>query len=388
MSLLPLLRAGVLAVLAPLSALATAQTTSTPVTLKVHHFLPASSTTHAKLLVPWCAKLEAESAGRLKCQIYPAMQLGGTPAQLYDQARDGVADVVWTLPGYTAGRFPVMEVFELPFMVRDAESSSKAAWEFWSRSGQPDFKDVVPLAIHMHEPGQLHLRDKPVVQLADFKGLKLRAPSRQTNKLLARLGATPVAMPAPQLADALGKGVIDGAALPWEVVPSIRVHEVVKSHTETDPAQAGLYSAVFLMAMNRKTYDGLPPDLRVIVDRNSGLALSASAGRLWDEARGPSRQAALARGNQIVVLTPQQTSAWARAAQPVAEEWVAEMNKRGLDGAGLLTEARAALARNAAAASAPPAPPAAPARPAAPAKAGASAAATPPAAAQPAAKAK
>jgi TRAP-type C4-dicarboxylate transport system substrate-binding protein len=347
MTLLKFLRAGAIGALAALPALALAQTATAPVTLKVHHFLPASSTTHAKLLVPWCAKLESESAGRLKCQIYPAMQLGGTPAQLYDQARDGVADVVWTLPGYTAGRFPVMEVFELPFMVRDAESSSKAAWEFWSRNGQPDFKDVVPLAIHMHEPGQLHLRDKPVVQLADFKGLKLRAPSRQTNKLIARLGATPVAMPAPQLADALGKGVIDGAALPWEVVPSIRVHEAVKFHTETDPAQPGLYSAVFLMAMNRKTYESLPPDLRAIVDRNSGLALSAAAGRLWDEARGPSRQAALARGNQITVLTPEQTAAWARAAQPVAEEWVAEMNKRGLDGAALLNDARAALARNA-----------------------------------------
>jgi TRAP-type C4-dicarboxylate transport system substrate-binding protein len=347
MTLLKFLRAGAIGALAALPALAPAQTATAPITLKVHHFLPASSTTHAKLLVPWCAKLESESAGRLKCQIYPAMQLGGTPAQLYDQARDGVADVVWTLPGYTAGRFPVMEVFELPFMVRDAESSSKAAWEFWSRNGQPDFKDVVPLAIHMHEPGQLHLRDKPVVQLADFKGLKLRAPSRQTNKLIARLGATPVAMPAPQLADALGKGVIDGAALPWEVVPSIRVHEAVKFHTETDPAQPGLYSAVFLLAMNRKTYESLPPDLRAIVDRNSGLALSASAGRLWDEARGPSRQAALARGNQITVLTPEQTAAWARAAQPVAEEWVAEMNKRGLDGAALLNDARAALARNA-----------------------------------------
>ncbi|HRZ01829.1 MAG TPA: C4-dicarboxylate ABC transporter, partial [Burkholderiaceae bacterium] len=170
MTLLKFLRAGAIGALAALPALALAQIATAPVTLKVHHFLPASSTTHAKLLVPWCAKLESESAGRLKCQIYPAMQLGGTPAQLYDQARDGVADVVWTLPGYTAGRFPVMEVFELPFMVRDAESSSKAAWEFWSRNGQPDFKDVVPLAIHMHEPGQLHLRDKPVVQLADFKG--------------------------------------------------------------------------------------------------------------------------------------------------------------------------------------------------------------------------
>src|SRR5512134_3897905 len=85
-----------------------------PITLKVHHFLPPGSTTHAKLITPWCARIEAESAGRMKCQIYPSMQLGGTAPQLYDQVRDGVVDVVWTLPGYNAGRFPSMEVFELP----------------------------------------------------------------------------------------------------------------------------------------------------------------------------------------------------------------------------------------------------------------------------------
>ncbi len=87
-----------------------------PITLKVSHFLPPSAPGHAKFIVPWCEKVELESKGELKCQIYPAMQLGGTPPQLFNQARDGVADIVWTLPGYTAGRFPISEVFELPFM--------------------------------------------------------------------------------------------------------------------------------------------------------------------------------------------------------------------------------------------------------------------------------
>jgi TRAP-type transport system periplasmic protein len=331
-----------------------------PITLKVHHFLPPGSTTHAKMLVPWCERIEKDSAGRLKCQIYPSMQLGGTAAQLFDQARDGVADVVWTLPGYTAGRFPRMEVFELPFMIGDAEAASKAAWEFYEKHGRDEFREVRPLAVHVHDAGYLHTRDKQVRVLADFRGLKLRAPTRQTNRLLAALGATPVSMPVTGLADAMSKGVIDGAVIPWEVVPAVKVQEIARYHTETDPNMQALYTAVFLLAMNRRTYDGLPPDLRAVIDRNSGLGLSAQAGRLWDEQKAPARKLALDRGNTFYVVPAAQLAQWQKAAQPVLADWVRDMGKRGIDGDALLADARALIARNALAASPPPAPAAAP----------------------------
>jgi TRAP-type C4-dicarboxylate transport system substrate-binding protein len=170
-----------------LSALPLASAAAETITLKVHHFLPPGSTTHAKMLVPWCERIERESSGRLKCQLYPSMQLGGTAQQLYDQARDGVADIVWTLPGYTAGRFPVMEVFELPFMMSNAEVASRAAWEFYEKHGRHEFREVRPLAVHVHDAGYLHTRERQVRTLADFKGMKLRAPTRQTNRLLAAL---------------------------------------------------------------------------------------------------------------------------------------------------------------------------------------------------------
>ena len=91
--------------------------------LKVHHFLPGTSNVHVNLIQPWCDKIGKESGGKLKCQIYPAMQLGGTPPQLFDQAKDGVADIVWTIPTYQAGRFVKSEVFELPFFTRSAKGS-------------------------------------------------------------------------------------------------------------------------------------------------------------------------------------------------------------------------------------------------------------------------
>src|SRR5574344_1828241 len=92
-----------------------------PVILKVAHFWPPTALSQQKVLEPWCAKIAQESNNQMQCQIYPAMQLGGTPPQLIQQAMDGVADIVWTLPGYTAGRFPAVEVMELPFLTKDAE---------------------------------------------------------------------------------------------------------------------------------------------------------------------------------------------------------------------------------------------------------------------------
>lgn len=98
--------------------------------LKVHHLLPAASNVHVNLIQPWCDKNARESGDKLKCQIYPPMTLGGTPAQLSDQAKDGVADIVWTIPTYSAGRFPKSEAFELPFLTRSARGSSRAYWVY------------------------------------------------------------------------------------------------------------------------------------------------------------------------------------------------------------------------------------------------------------------
>ena len=106
---------------------------------------------------PWMEKVEKDSGGRIKFEAYPAMQLGGTPVQLYDQARDGVVDVVWTLPGNTAGRFPRIEVFELPFIMNNAEATSKAYWEYIQTQAPDEFKETQVIALHVHGPGMFHI---------------------------------------------------------------------------------------------------------------------------------------------------------------------------------------------------------------------------------------
>lgn len=311
------------------------------VTLKVHHFLPPGSTAHAKFIVPWCEKINKESAGRLKCQIFPAMQLGGTPGQLIDQARDGIADIVWTLPGYTAGRFPAIEVFELPFMTRSAQGSSRALWEYVkaNKLEQTEFNEVKPILFHVHDGGQLHLVKAPITQLADFTGLKLRAPTRQTNRFLAALGAMPVGMPAPQVAEALAKGVIDGAMLPWEVVPTVKADEFVKFHSETDPQARALYTATFIFAMNRAKYQGLPDDLKRVIDANGGAEASAWVGKVWDESAAAARKRAIDRGNRFNTVPATELKKWEKAGQRVYDAWIDDVTDRGYDGKALLKSA-------------------------------------------------
>jgi TRAP-type C4-dicarboxylate transport system substrate-binding protein len=327
-------------VAALLAAAAVLPASAQEVTLKVAHFWPPGAMPPSTLLAPWCDKIAKESNNRLKCQIYPAMQLGGTPPQLVDQVKDGVADIVWTLPGYTAGRFPLMEVFELPFMSSNAEATSQAAWDYYEKFAQKEFPGVKMLAVNVHDNGFVNTREKQVKVMADFKGLKMRAPTRQTNKLLGALGATPVAMPLPALADALSKGVVDGYLLPWEVIPSIKAHELTKYHSETDPKARALYTAVFTLQMNQAKYDSLPADLKKVIDANSGAAVSRAFGKQWDASAPPARKLAVDRNNTFYVIPASELANWEKATANLDDDWVKDVTAKGNDGKALLQFAR------------------------------------------------
>ena len=316
------------------------------VTLKVHHFLSATTFIQTGVFQPWCDKLAKESANRIKCQIYPAMQLGGTPPQLYDQAKDGVADIVWTVAGYSANRFPMSEVFELPFMMTNAEATSRAAWDFVQTHSSHEFKDTHLLAVHVHGPGYLFTTKKQMNNMADFKGMKFRAPTRLTNKMLGMLGATPVGMPVPAVPEALSKGVIDGAVIPYQVVPSIKVNELVKFAAETDPKYNALYTTVFVVAMNKAKYDGLPADLKKVLDANSGREFSASMGRIQEGDDAPGRAKVKESGVAINVIPAAELDKWKKATDSLDDEWAANITKLGHDGPKLLQAARDLVTKN------------------------------------------
>ena len=314
------------------------------VTLRVHQFLPPQAALPGKGLVPWGEKIEKESGGRIKLQHFPTMQLGGKPPDLYDQAKDGVVDVVWTVLGYTPGRFPKTEAFELPFMSGSAEVSSRAFMEYVQKNAMDEFKDVKVIAVHTHGPGLFHSKD-PITKLDDLKGMKVRGGSRVINIMLEHLGATPVGMPVPAVGEALSKGVIAATTIPWEVVPSVKVQQIVKNHTGFTGAK-GLYTQTFVVAMNQNSYNKLPADLKKVIDANAGIEVAGFLGRVMDEADKVGLSLAQKAGNNIVTLDAAETARWQRAANGVRAVWFKEVGDKGIDGPKLAAEAEALISKH------------------------------------------
>jgi TRAP-type C4-dicarboxylate transport system substrate-binding protein len=272
------------------------------------------------------------------------MQLGGAPPQLYDQARDGVADIVWTLPGYTAGRFPRIETFELPFVgARRAIVNSRATQEFLERHLKEELREVHPICLWGQDHGVIHSR-RQVKTLEDMKGLKVRFPTRLSGEALKALGASPVGMPVPQVPESITQGVIDSAVVPWEVVPALKLHELVKYHTEI-PGSPTFYIATFMLVMNRDKYQSLPADLKAAIDKNTGLPAAELAAAAWDNAAVTASEAARKRGNTIYTLTEDEAARWRKTTDPVIDGWLAQMKDKGVDGTRLLEDARALIAK-------------------------------------------
>ncbi|MEZ5538142.1 MAG: TRAP transporter substrate-binding protein [Thiolinea sp.] len=308
------------------------------VTLKMHQFLPAQANVPKYVLDVWADKVEKDSEGRIEIQRYPSMQLGGKPPELISQVTDGVADIVWTVSGYTPGRFPQTEVFELPFMMTNAEATSRAYWEMAEeKMMDKDFKDFRVLGLWVHGPGLIHSKE-PITKVEDLNGVKLRAPTRVTNMLFSALGATPVGMPVPAVPEGLSKGVIDATVIPWEVTGALKVPELVKNHTEF--GNASLYTTTFIFAMNKDKYNSLPDDLKKVIDDNSGAEFSAFAGKTMQAYDTPTREAAVASGNNIIELSEEQVNEWREASKATTEAWVKEMDEKDLDGTGLLKQAQ------------------------------------------------
>ncbi len=309
------------------------------ITLKVHHFLPPGSNAHANLIAPWCDKIAKDSGNKLKCQIYPAMQLGGTPPQLFDQAKDGVADIVWTLPTYQAGRFTKSEVFELPFLTRNATTASPALWEYVQKNALDEFKGVKLIFMHMHDGAVFHFGKVGPKTLEELKGLKVRAPSRLGGKMIEALGMVPVQMPAPQVPEAISKGVVDGANIPWEVVTPFKLQEITKFHIEVPKGANKPGNSIFAFVMNQARYDSLPADLKKVIDANSGLETSKWAGKIFDGPEAPARKIAEERKNTFVTISEAEYARWKKATDLVDDEWMKEAGNKGANGKALYEEA-------------------------------------------------
>jgi TRAP-type C4-dicarboxylate transport system substrate-binding protein len=313
------------------------------VTLKLHHFLGPTAPAQRAFFEPWAQRVQEQSDGRIKVEIYPSMTLGGSPPQLISQLRDGVVDIIWTVTSYTAGQFPRTEVFELPFVHGgDAVATNLAIQDLYDEWLAEEFQDVHPILIHVHAGNALHTIDKPVRKPDDLQGLKIRTPSRTGSFMLEALGASPVGMPVPQLPQALSKKVVDGTTIPFEVSLPLKIHELVGYHMEFEDGTR-LGTAVFLYGMNKARYESLPDDLKSVIDQNSGANIAEEIGQVWMDVEAPGREAAIEAGNEFIKWPVADKPEWQAAVQPAIDRWKTEVTGAGIDGQALLEAATEAV---------------------------------------------
>jgi TRAP-type C4-dicarboxylate transport system substrate-binding protein len=314
-----------------------------PMVLKLHHSFSAVSGVHDKFLVPWARKVETESEGRIRIDLFPSMQLGGAPAALLDQARDGSSDIVWAAPSLTPGRFAKIETFELPFMPsRRALVSSKALTGFAAANLQDEFRDFYPICFSCSDSAAIHAT-RPVRTTEDMKDFKVHVQTRLAAEAMRALGAHPVMMPSGQLPVAITEHVVDGCLDPWHLVPPLRLNDLLRSHTDFSDRSPS--ARTYVLAMNKASYDRLPRELKSVIDSNSGQVAAAMAGAMWDLQAAAVANMVVERGDLIVTLLPEAVARWRKATEPVVDAWRKEIKEQKVDGAKLIAAANALLAK-------------------------------------------
>ena len=313
------------------------------VEFKFHTFVPPVANPIKTFYGPWAKHIEEVSGGKIKITIYPAMQLGGAPPQLADQVKDGVVDMVWTLPSYSTGRFPKTEAIEQPFVHTNALATTLALQDFYDKHLKDEYKDFHMLLIHTHE-GEFIQSKRPVRKVSDLKGLKIRVLNKTAARFFGSLGASPIGAPLPEIPQMLAKGVIDAALIPYEIAPAIKMQELVNYFCIMEGEKPRIHTGVFTFLMNKKSYDGLSPDLRKILDDNSGRNIAAKAGQNWRDIEAPARKIMLSKEkNKEIIMPASEVAKLQKAAQPAIHKWIEEMTEKGYNGQELYDDAVAMI---------------------------------------------
>lgn len=296
--------------------------------LKLSHFLPATHPTQKDFLEPWAAELARRTNGQVKVTIFPAGSAFGHVAKQFDQVKAGVVDISHGLTGFPRGRLPRTLIMDLPFMTKSADAASKTLWNLYPEYLKEEYRGLKVLALHAHNPGLIHTRDKQVKTMDDLKGLRLRTPSLAISMMLKQLGATPVGMPPTQVYENLQKGVLDGNVFPYEAVHGFKLYEVLDHHLD-----AKAYTTSFYFVMNEKKYNSLPADVRAVLDDMTGAPLVAKFGPWWNEWDKAGIADIKNKGNSITTLSDEQRQQWRKTLQPTIDQYLSDLEKKGVKNA-------------------------------------------------------
>jgi TRAP-type C4-dicarboxylate transport system substrate-binding protein len=309
--------------------------TTKPIELTVTHFHPTAGAFHG-MMVPWAEMVEEASDGRLKITVHPA----GTffaPPDTYQGVIDGLADIALGFYGFTPGRFPGVEVIDLPSApwTTDGPIASVVAQKLWDKGYLTEwFEDVHVLWLFANvNPGKLNFT-KPVRTLDEFKGLNIRVGSALHGKFVEALGANTALMSTADVYVGLEKGIIDACLFPYEAVVAFKYYEVAK-YTVTENTVV----STFFVVMNKEKFESLPRDLQKVIENHSGMFGTEFCADAWAPYEPAAIETLKAAGHEFIDLGPQDKARWQAAAESIWGFWVADVTKRGADGQKILDAA-------------------------------------------------
>jgi len=304
--------------------------------LRLSTFVPPVHVIYREIITPWAQDVAKATNGQVKVTLYPSMQLGGKPPELFRQAVDGVVDLVFTLPGYTSPAFPRVGIIELPGLKPDGFAATDMMWDLLDPYLLPEFQGTKVIALWGAEDAGLMTRtNRAYRSLDDLKGLRLRAPSAAQAKQIQYMGAVPIAAPITEVYPGLERGTMDGAMVPFTTILDFRLGEVAKGFTISGPIFG---RSVFLIAMNQKKFDSLSPSARDAIDKLSGRSLSRKATDVYIKRAAQAVESVRGKAD-VVELSKQEQERISKVLRPIIDEWIKESEAKGIPAKDMLRRA-------------------------------------------------
>lgn len=296
-------------------------------TLRMSHFWPGASAINKDIFEAWAKTIEEESNGELRVQNFPSQTLSKAD-DTYEATVKGIADIGITAQGYTAGRFPLSQIVELPGVAESAPEGACIMQTLYNEGQFGDeYKDSRVLFMFTTGPGYIHTSETDVQTPEDLQGLRIRRPTAVAGNMLENMGAQPVGMPAPDIYTSMQRGVLDGLSFPWEGMKVFRLNELANYHT-----QVPFYTLVFVATMNEKTYQRLSPEQQAVIDANSGMQWAENAGEVFNRLDQAGKQEAEEAGHTIRVIdNPLENPDWQAPLAQGIETYLSGLEERGLD---------------------------------------------------------
>ncbi len=295
-------------------------------TIKLNYscFFPAPHK-NSILSEAWCREIEKRTNGKVAISFFPGGTLTPAP-QTYDSVVTGIADIGFSVFAYSRGKFPLLEVIDLPLGYKSGAQATELINAFYAKFQPKELDEVKVLYLHAHGPGVLHSK-APISTLDDFKGKKIRATGLAA-KIVTAFGGAPVGTTMPETYDALRTGVAEGAMSPVEALKGWKWGEVVSSTTLN---YASAYSTGMFVIMNKAKWNALPPEVQKVFTEVS-LEWIPKQGNTWDEIDTEGLEFVKAKNSKIITLSPEEDSKWAEKVKPLLDEYVATAKSKGLPG--------------------------------------------------------